>query len=358
MNIVTQFPVNLNLNFANPHTEAARKEALSREAVSQAAENEHPPGESATGSENEKTTKRGLTIALTYDFSKPEQVKNTHRQDTELTDPNLAEQSGQDATEDQENRGKEFTSQEQSNPSNENSSQSEQNSEAQAREEKALTELKARDQEVRTHEQAHANIGGQYAGAPQYEFERGSDGKNYAVEGEVQIDVAKVAGDPQATIQKMEQVKRAALAPAEPSSADRKVANEASQKATEARAELLKEQSSESSVTQPAQIENSGPVTNAESLQPAQNITQNNSVAGVFNQTSEPSTNQNNTDNQLNTLVNAEPVPQFEPKQTLAQTESLNIAQRDQTINARALKIQRFYHQSYHPSEIQFTRYA
>ena len=42
--------------------------------------------------------------------------------------------------------------------------------------------------------------------------------------GAVQIDVTPVADDPAATINKMEVVKAAALAPVEPSAADRQVA--------------------------------------------------------------------------------------------------------------------------------------
>ncbi|MCP1338056.1 hypothetical protein NJR55_00490 [Idiomarina sp. M1R2S28] len=105
-----------------------------------------------------------------------------------------------------------------------------------------VDELKSRDQEVRVHEQAHAAVGGQYAGSPSYEYERGPDGKSYAVGGEVQIDVSPVNGDPQATIQKMQVVRRAALAPAQPSAADRSIAAEAANKATQARAELAQQQ--------------------------------------------------------------------------------------------------------------------
>ncbi|MEM6357195.1 MAG: putative metalloprotease CJM1_0395 family protein, partial [Pseudomonadota bacterium] len=54
--------------------------------------------------------------------------------------------------------------------------------------------------------------------------------------GSVSIDVSPVPGDPEATIAKMQQVKAAALAPAEPSSADRRVATvaEAAQREAEA----------------------------------------------------------------------------------------------------------------------------
>ncbi len=92
-------------------------------------------------------------------------------------------------------------------------------------EEQAQVEaLKARDREVRDHEQAHARVGGPYAGEPTYSYQTGPDGRQYAVGGQVAIDVSPVKGDPEATIAKMEVVRAAALAPAEPSTADRQVA--------------------------------------------------------------------------------------------------------------------------------------
>lgn len=103
-----------------------------------------------------------------------------------------------------------------------------------------VRELKKRDQEVRRHEQAHANVGGQYAGAPNYEYQRGPDGQNYAVGGHVSIDVAPVRGDQEATIRKMDIVKRAALAPTEPSPADRSVAAQADATRLQAIAELAR----------------------------------------------------------------------------------------------------------------------
>ncbi|TMO90589.1 catalase, partial [Pseudoalteromonas sp. S3260] len=96
---------------------------------------------------------------------------------------------------------------------------SEQQQQQREQEQQQIQELAERDREVRTHEQAHASVGGQYAGSPSYDYQRGPDGKNYAVGGEVQIDVGEVPGDPQATIEKMQQVRSAALAPAEPSGA-------------------------------------------------------------------------------------------------------------------------------------------
>ena len=106
---------------------------------------------------------------------------------------------------------------------------------------KQLMELKARDREVRAHEATHQAVGGQYAGSISYVYERGPDGAQYAVGGEVSISTSPVRGDPQATIDKMRVVRAAALAPAEPSSQDRAVAAEAMQLMLQAQAELSSE---------------------------------------------------------------------------------------------------------------------
>lgn len=106
-----------------------------------------------------------------------------------------------------------------------------------------VEKLKDRDAEVRRHEEAHARVGGPYAGSPTYNFQTGPDGKKYAIGGSVSIDASPVDGDPKATIAKMEIVKRAALAPAEPSSQDRKVAAEADQAKLQAQAELMEQNS-------------------------------------------------------------------------------------------------------------------
>ncbi len=112
-------------------------------------------------------------------------------------------------------------------------------------EEKEVEKLKQRDREVRTHEQAHVAAGGQYVrGGIKYEYQKGPDGRNYAVGGHVNIDVSE-AETPERTIVKMQQVKRAALAPAEPSGADRSVAAVAAQKEQQARADILKERQEE-----------------------------------------------------------------------------------------------------------------
>ncbi len=105
-----------------------------------------------------------------------------------------------------------------------------------------LTELRSRDREVRAHEQAHIAAAGPYAqGGPSYEYQEGPDGNRYAIGGEVGIDVSPIPGDPEATVDKAQQVRAAALAPATPSSQDQRVAAAATQMATEARIELAEQ---------------------------------------------------------------------------------------------------------------------
>ena len=104
-----------------------------------------------------------------------------------------------------------------------------------------LTELQKRDTEVRAHEQAHLAAAGAYAaGGASFSYTTGPNGKRYATGGEVPIDISK-EDTPAATIVKMQTVKRAALAPANPSSADRALSAQASAKEAAARKELQAE---------------------------------------------------------------------------------------------------------------------
>ncbi|MCQ8184435.1 putative metalloprotease CJM1_0395 family protein [Parvularcula maris] len=111
-------------------------------------------------------------------------------------------------------------------------------------EQRVVQELKARDREVRAHEQAHKSVGGPYAGAISYDYQRGPDGQNYAIGGSVPIDASPEA-DPEETIAKMEVVIRAALAPAEPSPQDRTVAAQAQQQLIQAHGELRAQEAAE-----------------------------------------------------------------------------------------------------------------
>lgn len=118
------------------------------------------------------------------------------------------------------------------------------NAESQLSEEdrSVLEQLKTRDREVRAHEAAHLAAAGSHAtSGASFTYQRGPDGQLYAIGGEVGVDISKVTGDPQATLEKAQQVRAAALAPASPSSQDRAIAARASQLAAEARREITVE---------------------------------------------------------------------------------------------------------------------
>ncbi len=106
-------------------------------------------------------------------------------------------------------------------------------------EQRVLEKLKSRDREVRAHEQAHLSAAGNLASSgASFTYQKGPDGQRYAIGGEVGIESARVADDPQATLQRAQQIRRAALAPANPSAQDRSVAANASAIALEAQAEI------------------------------------------------------------------------------------------------------------------------
>ena len=144
-----------------------------------------------------------------------------------------------------------------------------------AAEEKQVDKLKQRDREVRAHEQAHARVGGAYAGAPSYTFQQGPDGKRYAIGGEVQTDTA-TERTPEATIRKMQVVIRAATAPAEPSSQDLKVAQQARAQLSEAQAQLRQQKTEELTGGEEGSEPSGGP---SDSLNSTESITAPNGSA-------------------------------------------------------------------------------
>jgi hypothetical protein len=107
-------------------------------------------------------------------------------------------------------------------------------------EQREIERLKQIDREVRAHEHAHKAVGGRYAGPERYEYRQGPDGNQYAVGGEVSIDISRER-EPDATIAKMRVVRAAALAPAQPSAQDMQVAAAASKIEGEARVELARQ---------------------------------------------------------------------------------------------------------------------
>ncbi len=105
-----------------------------------------------------------------------------------------------------------------------------------------VAKLQARDAAVKAHEAAHIAAGaGVVTSGASYAYQRGPDGRNYAVGGEVSVDTSPVKDNPQATLVKAARIMASALAPADPSGQDRSVAAEAASMASQASAELARE---------------------------------------------------------------------------------------------------------------------
>ena len=93
-------------------------------------------------------------------------------------------------------------------------------------EERMLSQLQARDSEVKAHEAAHKAAGGGMTGAASYSYQRGPDGKMYAIGGEVSISIPQ-ASTPEEALKNARTIAAAAMAPANPSPQDFAVASSA-----------------------------------------------------------------------------------------------------------------------------------
>ncbi|MCE9952500.1 hypothetical protein LZ618_10375 [Aeromonas allosaccharophila] len=204
-----------------PQVEAARTDNRRAELIPQARAGQASVAESEVGSQKEKS-KAGQASS---NQSSQNSRETGQPAPTTLPDNRFVEATGEDGQRKQQDPKQQ---------------------EQQQRQEQQVQDLIERDQEVRTHEQAHQSAGGEYASSPTYQFTQGPDGKRYATGGEVQIDTSAVPGDPAATIAKMQQIRSAALAPAEPSAQDLAVARSAAASEAKARKELMAEQSSKS----------------------------------------------------------------------------------------------------------------
>lgn len=215
MAITSVYP-NVSPYIGNPGVDLARRENLRRDIIEPVAQAERGAAEKGVISEDKSRNNSNMATG-TY-------AEDARSRGTELKQAVAGRNDNREGREGQGENGKQDSAAQQQ----------------EATEQRELAELKKRDAEVKAHEAAHAAVGGQLASSPSYSFEVGPDGQQYAVAGEVQIDLSPVPGDPQATIIKMQQVKSAALAPAEPSAADRQVAAEAARRITQAQAELAK----------------------------------------------------------------------------------------------------------------------
>ncbi|WP_228585939.1 putative metalloprotease CJM1_0395 family protein [Campylobacter coli] len=102
-----------------------------------------------------------------------------------------------------------------------------------------VRELQSIDRNVKAHEAAHQAAGGGLAGAASFSYTRGPDNQMYATAGEVPIRMQK-GRTPEETIANARQVVAAAMAPADPSPQDYKVAANALKMEFEVRAEATK----------------------------------------------------------------------------------------------------------------------
>jgi hypothetical protein len=220
MNIIAPIPTGIPVNVGAFNTESARRDNQLRETIPAPTEAESSAAEGSIGSEGERARAAATQVPTLLVYERPQIQPQVLNASASL---NASEENFPDNAQDQ-SAGRE---------------EAEARQQEQA-EQQQIRELQARDREVRAHEQAHAAVGGQYAGAPSYDFETGPDGRQYAVGGEVSIDVSEEE-TPEESLRKFQQVEAAALAPAEPSPQDFRVAAEARQGANEARAEIAQE---------------------------------------------------------------------------------------------------------------------
>ena len=233
MNITQQAP-NLSIpTVLNPHTESLRRENNQREIITQPAALAQSAAEKGVSSDRE----RGRTPAQNsenIDFA-------SLKEKAELANNTISEQKGDQQDEHKEEQKKQGSAQHSAinkTQADENNSPESDFQNKDVQQERVINELQRRDKEVRSHELAHAAVGGSFTGAPNYSFKTGPDGKKYAVGGEVSVDLSTIAGNPTATIAKMQKVHAAALAPANPSAQDTKVAANAIQIILQAQSEL------------------------------------------------------------------------------------------------------------------------
>ncbi len=235
MNITQQAP-NLSIpTVLNPHTESLRRENHQREIITQPAALAQSAAEKGVSSDRE----RGRTPAQNsenIDFaSLKEKAELANNTISEQKGDQQDEQKGGEKNQDSALHSKINEIQDDENTNDLSKSDSLDND---VQQERIINELQRRDKEVRSHELAHAAVGGSFTGAPNYSFKTGPDGQKYAVGGEVSVDLSTVAGNPTATIAKMQKVHAAALAPANPSVQDTQVAASAIQIILQAQSEL------------------------------------------------------------------------------------------------------------------------
>jgi len=219
MNVTTNYP-NVSLVTTNPATDRAARDSAVRPVVPPVTQLNATGAEPAVAGNKEKAQPNTPIITSqnpTYEQPQHPTVNENEKNEQQAGEQKDKQENDKNHDEEKDNDSERFSEHEQ----------------------QQIDQLKNRDTEVVAHEKAHASAGGQYAGSPSYSYETGPDGVKYAVSGEVSINTSKVANDPQATLIKAQQIRRAALAPAQPSAQDRSVAATADRLATQARQEIL-----------------------------------------------------------------------------------------------------------------------
>lgn len=318
---ITPHAANLSLaTVVNPPTEGLRRDNHQRQIITQVTATNPAAAEKGVASEKERA-RTPAQVNEQVDFA-------NLRKQTEHAASSIAEQEQgkQQQGEQSSQHNSEHKQEEQNADAGVATSGDDKDNEASKQalaDEKIISQLQQRDKEVKAHELAHATIGGSATGSPSYTFKMGPDGKKYAVGGEVAVDLSSVAGDPQATIMKMQKVHAAALAPANPSTQDTRVAASAVQKILEAQSEIL-------SINSDA-------------------ATQTNNASSNLNIKSNPSSNDNQGDNSTDfdslikqTLSAQEAIISSSSNQKLASNQSTESVQSNE-VQQRAQRIESFY---------------
>ena len=229
MNILTQTSSLPLATVVNPPTDSLRRENSQREVITQPTPTHQSAAEKGVASDKERARTPAQNNEQ-VDFAAIQ--KKAEKETTTIGDPSEQEDDGSQSRGEEESDPRTFSEQ---------GDHEEHDHEQDYQYQKEIRQLETRDREVRAHERAHDTAGGAYTGAPSYDFEVGPDGKKYAVSGEVSVDLSPVEGNPRATIAKMQKVRAAALAPANPSIQDTKVAASAQATIVQAQAQLAQE---------------------------------------------------------------------------------------------------------------------
>lgn len=174
-------------------------------------------------------------------------------------------------------------------------------------EQRIVSELQAADTNVRAHEAAHMAAGGGLTSPASYTYERGPDNKMYAVAGEVGISTGE-GNTPQESLNKAQTIRRAALAPADPSPQDLKVAAQAASMEMSARAQIMQEKMAQNSQNTNNSNETRAGNSNVNSTENSRipSINQPSSTGGYYAAISDPTISSQIASNNQKSVIGAD----------------------------------------------------